>query len=125
MPFELSVDPERRLIMLIGRGRAELRDALDAVERLAACARQYAQYLLLSDSRELDYEPKIPELQEIARAMFARRELVTRRLAIVVKSGVQEQAGRMLAAMSSYVGMRIEVFTDVDNAIFWLNFGRR
>ena len=79
---------------------------------------------MLSDTRELEYEASVPDLLEIAGAMFSRREIISRRLAIVVQPGIQQQLGTMLAAMSGYVGMRVDVFNDVDHALFWLNRGQ-
>jgi hypothetical protein len=97
---------------------------LEAVQSCAALAREHTQYALLSDTRELDYHATVMELLEIARALFSRRELTSRRLAILVQPGFQEELGRMLASMSGYVGMRVDVFTDIDNALYWLKRGQ-
>jgi hypothetical protein len=124
MPFEFDVDSESRIIKITGTGKGQLSEVLDAVQTVASLAREYGQFALLSDTRNLDYNASVPELLEIAGAMFSRRELTTRRLAIVIQPGLQQQLGQMLAAMSSYVGMRVDVFTDVDNAIYWLKGGQ-
>jgi hypothetical protein len=123
MSFELSVDTENRILRITGGGTAQLNEVLDAVQSYAALAREHPHFALLSDTRKLDYYPSVLELLEIARAMFSRRELTSRRLAIVVQPGTQEELGRMLASMSGYVGMRVDVFTDIENAVYWLKGG--
>ena len=124
MPFEFNVDAENRILRITGTGPSQLKEVLDAVRSFAALAREHTQFALLSDTRELDYHATVMELLEIARAMFSRRELTSRRLAIVVQPGFQEELGRMLASMSGYVGMRVDVFTDVENALYWLKRGQ-
>ena len=124
MAFEFTVDVERRIITIVGRGTSGLQEVLEAVQTGAALCREHTQFALLSDTRELEYEASVPDLLEIAGAMFSRREIISRRLAIVVQPGIQQQLGTMLAAMSGYVGMRVDVFNDVDDALFWLNRGQ-
>jgi hypothetical protein len=124
MPFEFNVDAENRILRITGNGPSQLKEVLEAVQSFAALAREHTQFALLSDTRELDYHASVMEILEIARAMFSRRELTTRRLAIVVQPGFQQELGRMLASMSGYVGMRVDVFTDPENALYWLKRGQ-
>src|SRR5688500_18072222 len=124
MAFEFTVDVERRIITIVGRGTSGLQEVLEAVQTGAALCREHTQFALLSDTRELEYEASVPDLLEIAGAMFSRREIISRRLAIVVQPGIQQQLGPMPAAMSGNVGMRVDVFNDVGDALFWLSRGQ-
>jgi hypothetical protein len=88
---------------------------------LMAEARQHPDYAILADNRQLDYEPPVTEVIGIARAMFEQhRELLSRKMALVVRRGTQEQLGRIFAAMGNYFGIGLGVFTDADEAVAWL-----
>lgn len=120
MPFTIAADPHTRTINVKGSGAGTLDDVLDTVQRVVAEARKHPDYAIIADNRQLDYEPPVTDVVEISRALFEHRHMRERTMAVVVKRGIQEQLGRVFAAMGNYFGMRVDIFTDLDDAIAWL-----
>lgn len=120
MPFEFSIDRENRIISVVGTGVGTLEDALQTARELVAHVTELPGYGILSDSRDLDYRPSIPEITEIARALFDSRALFRARMAIVVERGVRENLARIFAAMGNLAGTEINIFTDESDALEWL-----
>ena len=119
MPFEWTIDKERKLIMLMGRGRGDFEEGAATMRALARDPDYDPSYPVLADMRESEYTPSFDETRKFVEVM---RELglYRGRLALVVSTGLQFGTARQLSAFGESQGREIEVFTGVRNALRWL-----
>jgi hypothetical protein len=120
MPFEWTIDTERRLVTLTGRGRGDFDEATETMRGLARDRFYDPEYAVLADVRELEYNPSLEETRRFVELMD-ELGILKGRLGIVVATGLQFGIGRQLSAFGESQGRRIEVFTGVKNALRWLD----
>ena len=120
MPFEFAPDADTRIITVTGTGASTLDEVLQAARRLVSTMEECPGYRILADNRKLEFQPSVAEVTEIARTLFDNRAMFRRSMAVVVNAGPREALARIFAALGHMAGIRVDVFTDVTDAMAWL-----
>lgn len=120
MAYAYEIDADRRLVVAVFTGDANLADAEAIMTRLHADPRHSFEFSRVYDCRGLTRLPPLGELRGVA-DLFRRRvdPAAGARRAIVVRSGATYGLARMLQALLDIAGLELNVFTDADEAIAW------
>ena len=120
MPYAYEIDVDRRLVVVVFSGDANLADAEGIMTELHADPRHSFRFNRVYDCRAVTRLPPVTELRGVAE-LFRRRvdPTVRPRRAIVVRPGAPYGLGRMLQALLDLAGLELTIFMDLDEAIAW------
>jgi len=123
MPYTITIDPARRLALIVGKGPNDLASSLAAMDELAARADFLPGYGMLCDFRENDYAPGVsdaPTLAEVYSEKFRGRPM-----AVVVSSLLHYGIANMITTLIQLRGIPVAAYRDVDEAAAWIESSLR
>ena len=118
MSFE--VDPEKRSVLVVVRGRASLTDCAQMVEDLTSAPQYDPSFRVLGDVREIEFAPSASEAQALSRLFEAKRALYGNGLGVLVGSSLHYGLTRMINLFSAGGDELIVPFTEEAEALHWL-----
>lgn len=119
MPYDIEVDPEARLALLIGRGNTDPVEGHATLVELAAHPDFRPGFGLICDLRGLEYEPNSDEVMAGFDNVVRFKPLLRSRFAIVVNPTL-ETMSELSAALYATEGIDTRVFGDLDEARSWV-----
>ena len=72
------------------------------------------------DGRTSGHNPSVIELREIVERVYAIRDHIGNRAALVVGSGLRFGIARMLQALGRTDEFEYQIFADIESAVAWL-----
>ena len=118
MPYEITIDPERRVALVVGSGWNDYASSLAAMDELAGHADYRPGFGMFCDFRESEYTPGPAEARNLAEAWLTRFR--GRPLVVVVSGLLHYGLGNMMASIISLRGVPVAVFRDVAEAEAWM-----
>ncbi len=122
MPMSYSIDPEARLVRIVGSGRLTDDEMVQCVSALRADPKLEPDMSTLSDMRDIEVAFTPEGVERMVDAMEATAERRSQaRAAIVVGSDVAFGMGRMFEMQSEErTAPSFRIFRDMDAAREWL-----
>lgn len=120
MPFELQIAPGSRLARVRGYGPDGFAATRDALRAIGEDPRLPAGVPVLMDVRELEYQATPPEVSQFAAPDQISALFAGRRVALLVRHGMQFGVSRVFAAKAEQAGSVTEVFVEEREALAWL-----
>ena len=117
MTFPLEV--LEHYVVITTAGEYSTEDVLQTLAELPE--RSPAGIPLLVDGRASGHNPSVFELKDIVQEVYAIRDHIGNRAALVVASGVTFGIARMLQALGKSDDFEYRVFLDMDEARVWLS----
>ena len=120
MPYSYTIDVDRQLVIAVFWGEATIAEADALMAELYADPRHSFSLNRVYDCREMTRLPPITEVRGLAE-LFRQRVAsgVRTRRAMVVRPGATYGLARMFQALLDLVGIELNVFTDVEEAVEW------
>lgn len=120
MTLSYTMDHDRYLADVRGKGKVTLQDAIHTIREVAADV-AHEGYGCLVDAREMDFFPTIAELKEISFEFIRLRASFRSGTAFIVSNDRHYALGRFLAMLVDTAGIRMAVFKDAGQAEHWLH----
>src|SRR5689334_8819711 len=117
-PYAVSVDHNRRAIVLKGIGPATTDDTLRLISENKPLFMQYVDYNVLYDAVDLQIQSSAADMVRVADALFTDMPPYGRFAVLVPED--RAQLGRMFTALAETRGTVACVFTDPADAWNWL-----
>ena len=120
MPYRYEIDVDRRVVIATLWGSASIVDVRAIMAELYADPKHSFSMHRVYDCRDLTRLPTVGEIRGVAE-MFRQRvdPGIKARRAVVVNPGAQYGLGRMFQALLDLVGVELNVFSDLEEAITW------
>lgn len=118
MPYAVSIDPARRVAIVVGSGNNDYASSLAAMDDLAERSDYAPGFGMLCDFRENDYAPGATEARNLAEAWLARFR--GRPLAVLVSGTLHYGLGNLMASIISLRGVPVTVCLDRAEAEEWI-----
>jgi len=120
MPFQVTVDPSRRWVTIIGTGITDAAGFRAALLEVVANPMFQAGYRILVDSSELDYTPTVEETHQFAQFHSANNSLRSSKVAVVVAKTVDYGMANMFAILCGLKDSPVRSFQSSAEAEKWL-----
>lgn len=121
MFYTWTIDPHRGRATVIGNGAPTIVETEAAVLRLARDPAFRPGYGVLLDMRELTYIPSWADAQAYQRLFSGLRTTYTGGIALVVRGTAPYGVARMLSVMFGFIGVQLGAFTEMGEAVAWLD----
>jgi hypothetical protein len=119
MAFRWTLSEQEELVHVVAEGSVDLTAVVETIFEVIGSPKFTARWCVLVDLTEMEYQPWVIEVVEIARALRNAGPMLGRRTAIVAGGKVFELV-EMVASMSSADGRTIRAFSDPLAARAWL-----
>lgn len=120
MPLSYTIDHDRDLADVRGRGKVTLDETIHTIRSIAGDIGHDGLGCLV-DVREMDFFPTIAQLKEIAFEFIRLRASFRSGTVFVVSNDKHYALGRFLAMLVDTAGIRMAVFKDAGMAEHWLH----
>jgi len=117
MPFEITVDSERRIAVVTHRGPSSREECVRVLSILGGDSRVGPEFGILIDVRQMEYEPSFEDLRSLGGLMASR---LKNRIAFVTATPLQFGLARQSGIFSELAGGRADVFYEYPQAVRWL-----
>jgi hypothetical protein len=118
MPYTYSVDSQSRMAYVRGSGPMDLEESMSAPVELSACPDFQADFGVVVDLRDMEFEPNASDLMEMSHHLIRVHRLFQHRVALVVNKSLSIPA-EISAAIAGAGGFPLRVFTCPDEANEW------
>jgi hypothetical protein len=120
MPYESTIDPAMRRVVVRAFGPSTFDEARLEAERLIADPAFDPTYAILVDGRELEYLASYEDALQF-RDMFGRLKSSFRGpIGVVVQGMARYGVSRMVATLCDLAGVRMEAFLSLSEAETWI-----
>ena len=123
MAYAITIDPARRLAIVVGTPPNDLTSSLAAMEELASRPGFLPGYGILCDFRENDYAPGVSDAPTLAESYSEKFR--GRPMAVVVSSLLHYGIANMITTLIQLRGSPVAAFRDIDEAAAWLEASLR
>jgi hypothetical protein len=120
MPFQVTVDPSRQWVAIIGTGTTDAAGFRAILSELVTNPAFHAGYRILVDSRELNFTPTTEETREFAKFHGATDSLKSSKVAVVVAKTVDYGMANMFAILCGLEDSPVRSFQSIAEAENWL-----
>jgi len=123
MPYAITIDPTRRLAIVVGTSPNDLASSLAAMDELASRTDFLPGYGMLCDFRENDYAPGVGDAPTLAESYSGKFR--GRPMAVVVSSLLHYGIANMITTLIQLRGSPVAAFRDIDEAAAWIESSLR
>jgi hypothetical protein len=120
MPFDIRIDPGRRLAVVRVWGQTDIESIFERMRGMRADPAFEAGMPILIDIRTLDWIPTVPDAERIAASYRDPALLKGHRAAIVAPRGAAFGMASMVSTLARLEDAEVEAFESEDAALDWL-----
>ncbi len=120
MPYEYTIDPAARRVLIRAFGASNYAEVRRTVDALIVEPRYDPAFAILMDGRELEYLASYEDALKFRDMLSLLKASFQGPIAVVVQGMARYGVSRMIAAMADLVGVRVEAFLTIADAEVWL-----
>ena len=122
MPFQLTINPHNRLVVIVGTGVTDEAEFRAILLQAVADPAFEAGYHVLVDARALEYTPTTSETHRFVEFHLSHEELRRSKVAVVVTKLVDYGMANMFAILCDLQNAQVRSFRSLEEAEEWLAY---
>lgn len=120
MPTTCRIAKDEGIVYVDSEGRVDLESMIESVIEVTGSPDFSPHFRVLSDLREIEYQPAVSEAIDFGHFMGTLHALLRDRIAAVLSNPVHYRLSKIVCLLARARGIEMQSFRDMESARAWL-----